>query len=112
MGSGELSPGLGEGRIEGYRLLVIRHGPPQVKRISGAVLKHCLSAQERVVGGDVRRRPLGQPLLRGGAKRDVERLRHPARMSACTWKTFVSWASNDCCHFVVGAEPPRTCTSS
>ena len=33
-------------------------------------------------------------------------------MSACTWKTSVSAASNGCCHRVVAADPGTTCTSS
>ena len=79
VGSGELGPGLDEGRVESHGLLVVGHSSSEAQRITHHALRHLLTVQERVVGGEIGRGPLGELLLGCSAKRYVERLGNAGR---------------------------------
>ena len=57
-----------------------------------------LALQVRVVRRQVPRSAVLERLLLPRADRHVERLATRPAMSACTWNTSVSEASNGCCH--------------
>ena len=72
-----------------------------------------LAFEVRVVGRQVRGRPVLPAPAAGGcrAPRRAPAATWPA-MSACTWNTSVSDASNGCCHLASAGRPPRSARGS
>ena len=109
-----LRPRLREAGIQRHGLLVEAERLAQAGRIvAGQAVRRLLALEEGVVGGEILRGLLREPLLL--ARR---RARTPSAcatfvaISDCTWKTSVSDASNGCCHFEVGAPDCLISTSS
>ena len=72
--------------------------------------RHGPEAKRRMPPGSAS--ALGEPLLRRPGSATSSACATCPAMSACTWNTSVSAASNGCCHRVRGALPGRDLTSS